>query len=392
MLKLLLNLLLKQPPKLSKRLFILLPMLAIPLLSVAEAPKSTTAIAALTVTAIKPQLADFPQKISANGNIAAWQEAIIGSEANGLRLVEVKVNVGDVVKKGQLLADFATETIDADLMQAKASLLEAEATGREAINNADRARTLQNTGAMSSQQIEQYTTAAETARARIEVAKAAAHTQQIRLRQTKIYAPDSGIISARNATVGAVVGAGTELFRLIRQSRLEWRAEVISSDLPKIKIGMKADIVAADGSHLIGKVRKLAPTVDTQTRNTIVYVDLPPNSVKAGMFARGDFAMGQTNTIAIPQQSLVLRDGFNYVFVLKIVKNQATKANLTKVSQVKVKTGKRIGNLVEIVSGITSDQSIVASGGAFLSDNDTVKVVNASEIKSMPAKKLMQLK
>jgi HlyD family secretion protein len=392
MLKLLLNLLLKQPPKLSKRLFILLPMLAIPLLSVAEAPKSTTATAALTVTAIKPQLADFPQKISANGNIAAWQEAIIGSEANGLRLVEVKVNVGDVVKKGQLLADFATETIDADLMQAKASLLEAEATGREAINNADRARTLQNTGAMSSQQIEQYTTAAETARARIEVAKAAAHTQQIRLRQTKIYAPDSGIISARNATVGAVVGAGTELFRLIRQSRLEWRAEVISSDLPKIKIGMKADIVAADGSHLIGKVRKLAPTVDTQTRNTIVYVDLPPNSVKAGMFARGDFAMGQTNTIAIPQQSLVLRDGFNYVFVLKIVKNQATNANLTKVSQVKVKTGKRIGNLVEIVSGITSDQSIVASGGAFLSDNDTVKVVKASEIKSMPAKKLMQLK
>ncbi len=392
MLKLLLNLLLKQPPKLSKRLFILLPMLAIPLLSVAETPKSTAATPALTVTVIKPQLADFPQKISANGNIAAWQEAIIGSEANGLRLTNVLVNVGDVVKKGQLLADFATETIDADLMQAKASLLEAEATGREAINNADRARTLLNTGAMSSQQIEQYTTAAETAKARIEVAKAAVHTQQIRLKQTRIYAPDSGIISARNATVGAVVGAGTELFRLIRQSRLEWRAEVISSDLPKIKIGMKADVVAADGSHLIGKVRKLAPTVDTQTRNTIVYVDLATNTVKAGMFAKGDFAMGQTNTIAIPQQALMLRDGFNYVFVLKTVKNKDTKVNETKVNQVKVQTGKRVGNLVEIVSGITASQSIVASGGAFLSDNDTVKVVNALEIKGMPVKKLMQIK
>jgi RND family efflux transporter MFP subunit len=366
-------------------------MLAIPLLSVAETPKSTAATAALTVTVIKPQLADFPQKISANGNIAAWQEAIIGSEANGLRLTNVLVNVGDVVKKGQLLAAFATETIEADLMQAKASLLEAEATGREAINNADRARTLQNTGAMSSQQIEQYTTAAETAKARIEVAKAAVHTQQIRLRQTNIYAPDSGIISARNATVGAVVGAGTELFRLIRQSRLEWRAEVISSDLPKIKIGMKANIIAADGSHLIGKVRKLSPTVDTQTRNTIVYVDLPMNSVKAGMFAKGDFALGQTNTIAIPQQALVLRDGFNYVFVLNNSKNKSTKtnevkANEIKVSQVKVLTGKRVGNLVEIVSGITSEQSIVASGGAFLSDGDTVKLVNA-----MPVKKLMQL-
>ncbi len=387
-----LNLLLSMPKNHNKRWLILLPMLALPYFGFAETPKATSVTPALTVTVIKPQLASFPQKISANGNIAAWQEAIIGSEASGLGLVNVLVNVGDVVKKGQLLADFATETIDADLMQAKASLLEAEATGREAINNADRARTLQNTGAMSNQQIEQYTTAAETAKARIEVAKAAVNTQQIRLKQTRIYAPDSGIISARNATVGAVVGAGTELFRLIRQSRLEWRAEVISSDLPKIKIGMQANIIAADGSHLIGKVRKLSPTVDMQTRNTIVYVDLPANSVKAGMFAKGDFLMGQSNTLAVPQQALVLRDGFNYVFVLKNTKGEQAKVGQVKVGQIKVQTGKRVDNLVEIVSGLTANQSIVASGGAFLSDNDTVKVVNATAINSTPAKKLMQLK
>ena len=383
---------LNRVPKLNKGLFILLPMLALFLFSMAffsmaETPKSTSITPALTVTVIKPQLANFPQQLSANGNIAAWQEAVIGSEANGLRLTDVLVNVGDGVKKGELLADFATETIDADLMQAKASLLEAEATGREAINNADRARTLQNTGAMSNQQIEQYTTAAETAKARIEVAKAAVNTQQIRLKQTKIFAPDSGVISARNATVGAVVSAGTELFRLIRQSRLEWRAEVISSDLPKIKIGMLANIIAADGSRLTGKVRKISPMVDMQTRNTIVYVDLPANSVKAGMFAKGDFAMGQSNTLSIPQQALMLRDGFNYVFVVKNMKNQQA-----KVGQIKVQTGKRFGNLVEVVSGLTANQNIVASGGAFLSDNDMVKVVNAELAKGAPAKKLMQLK
>ena len=378
---------LNRVPKLHKGLCILLPMLALSFVSIAETPKPTNVTPALTVTVIKPQLTKFPQQLSANGNIAAWQEAIIGSEANGLRLTNVLVNVGDLVKKGQLLADFATETIDADLMQAKASLLEAEATGREAINNADRARTLQNTGAMSNQQIEQYTTAAETAKARIEVAKAAVNTQQIRLKQTKIFAPDSGVISARNATVGAVVGAGAELFRLIRQSRLEWRAEVISSDLPKIKIGMLANIIAADGSRLTGKVRKLSPTVDMQTRNTIVYVDLPANSVKAGMFAKGDFAMGQSNALSVPQQAVVLRDGFNYVFVVKNMKNQQA-----KVGQIKVQTGKRIGNLVEIVSGLTANQSIVASGGAFLSDNDTVKIVNVALPNSMSAKKLTQLK
>lgn len=387
-----LNLLLSMPKKLNKRWLILLPILALPYFGFAETPKASSVTPALTVTVIKPQLTNFPQKISANGNIAAWQEAIIGSEANGLRLVNVLVNVGDVVKKGQLLADFATETIDADLMQSKASLLEAEATGREAINNADRARTLQNTGAMSNQQIEQYTTAAETAKARIEVAKAAVNTQQIRLKQTRIFAPDSGIISARNATVGAVVGSGTELFRLIRQSRLEWRAEVISSDLPQIKIGMQANIIAADGSRLTGKVRKVSPMVDMLTRNTIVYVDLPTNNIKAGMFAKGDFLIGQSNTLAVPQQALVLRDGFNYAFVLKNNKGQQVKVGQMKVGQIKVQTGKRVGNLVEIVSGLTADQNIVASGGAFLSDNDTVKVVNAVATNAVPVKKLMQLK
>ena len=127
--------------------------------------------------------------------------------------------------------------------------------------------------------------------------------------------------------------------------------------------------------------------VDMQTRNTIVYVDLPANSVKAGMFARGDFAMGQSNTLSIPQQALLLRDGFNYVFVVKNMKNQQA-----KVGQIKVQTGKRFGNLVEVVSGLTANQNIVASGGAFLSDNDMVKVVNAELAKGAPAKKLMQLK
>lgn len=368
----------------AKWLLLSLPLLLLASVysSAEQAKDATQATTALTVSLTQPQQTVLPLKLFATGNVAAWQEAIIGSEANGLRLTDVLVNVGDVVKKGQLLADFSEESITADLNQAKASLMEAEAQSREAINNADRARTLQNTGAMSSQQIEQYTTAAETTKARIEVAKAAVATQQIRLKNTKIYAPDSGIISARNATVGAVVGAGSELFRLIRQSRLEWRAEVVSSDLPKIKSGMQANISTGDGSNLKGKVRKISPTVDIQTRNTLVYVDLPSNSsAKAGMFAKGEFMLGQTTALAVPQQTLVMRDGFTYVFT---VKNDHGK-QIAK--QTKVQTGNRIGNLVEIISGLQENQAIVASGGAFLSDNDVVKVVATSSapLKSAPS-------
>lgn len=355
----------------SKLLLLILPLLILaPVIGFAEkTPEVLSTTPALTVTLTQAQQTVLPLKISANGNIAAWQEAIIGSEASGLRLTQVLVNVGDVVKKGQLLATLSAESIEAELNQAKASLMEAEAQGREAINNADRARTLQNTGAMSNQQIDQYTTASDVAKARIEVAKANITTQQIRLKNTQVYAPDSGVISSRSATVGAVLGAGSELFKLIRQNRLEWRAEVVSSDLTKIKVGTQANIIAADGASFKGKVRMISPTVDMPSRNTLIYVDLPANSTaKAGMFAKGEFILGQSSTLALPQQVLVLRDGFTYVFA---VKNENGK-KIAK--QIKVQTGRRTGNLVEIISGITANQQLVATGGAFLSDNDLVKI------------------
>jgi RND family efflux transporter MFP subunit len=362
----------------NKFVLLVLPILILaPMLGLAEKTNATTsATAALTVTLTQAQQTVLPLKISANGNIAAWQEAIIGTEANGLRLTQVLVNVGDMIKKGQLLATFSAESIQAELNQAKASLMEAEAQGREAINNAERARTLQNTGAMSNQQIDQYTTAADTARARIEVAKASVATQEIRLRNTRIYAPDSGVISSRSATVGAVMGAGSELFKLIRQNRLEWRAEVVSADLTKIKTGIQANVTAADGSSFKGKVRTISPTVDMQTRNTLVYVDLPKNSsAKAGMFAKGEFILGQSSSLALPQQVLVLRDGFTYVFAVKTVNGK----KLAK--QIKVKTGRRMGNFVEIISGLEPNQQLVATGGAFLSDNDLVKIAPQAGVK-----------
>ncbi|MBC7994906.1 MAG: efflux transporter periplasmic adaptor subunit, partial [Rhizobacter sp.] len=123
---------------------------------------------ALTVTVTQPQAANLPLKISANGNIAAWQEASVGTEANGLRLAEVRANVGDVVKKGQVLAVFAADTVMADVAQAKAAVAEAEATLAEAAANAQRARDLQPAGALSGQQINNYLTTERTAQARLE--------------------------------------------------------------------------------------------------------------------------------------------------------------------------------------------------------------------------------
>ena len=326
---------------------------------------------ALTVTSGQPQQSRLPVRLAANGTITAWQDAIIGAEANGLRLTEVRVNVGDVVRKGQVLATFAGDAAKAEVAQARAALMEAEANAADAANNAERARTLSQTGALSTQQINQYLTTDKTAKAKAEAARATLNAQQLREKYTRVLAPDNGVISARTATVGAVVGTGTELFRMIRQGRLEWRAEVTSADLGRITAGTLATVTAASGAQLKGRVRTIAPTVDPLTRSALVYVDLPAspgNSMpaKAGMFARGEFELGSTAALTVPQQSVVVRDGFDYVFALGADNRTA---------QLKVQTGRRVGDQVEVLSGLRPDTRIAVQGAGFLNDGDLVKVV-----------------
>ena len=259
---------------------------------------------ALTVTTAKPEQSRLPLSLAANGNVAAWQEAVIGSESK-------------------------------------------------------RARALQSSGALSEQQITQYITAERTAAARVASAKATLAQQQLRLKHTKIVAPDAGLISARSATVGAVAGVGTEMFRMIRQGRLEWRAEVTAAELPRIKPGQKV------------VVRTVAPTVDAQSRVALVYVDLPPAlsanaPLKAGMFASGQFALGESAALTVPQQAVAVRDGFAYVFRLNTD---------GRVSQLKVTTGRRLGDRVEVTGGLPADALVVTSGAGFLNDGDLARNV-----------------
>lgn len=336
----------------------------------AAAPKP-----ALTVSVAAPEAGELANTLPANGNVTAWQEASVGSESNGLRLAEVRVNVGDVVKKGQVLATFSPETVNADVAQAKATLAEAKANAADAAGNAARARTLEKTGALSQQQINQYQTTEQTAKAKVEAAEAALAAQQVRGRNTQVQAPDDGVISARTATVGSVVASGTELFKLIRGGRLEWRAEVTSSELGRIAPGTPVALVSATGAVVQGKVRTIAPTVDPQTRNALVYVDLPTvqqnAAIKAGMFARGDFLLGRSAAWTVPQASIVPRDGFNFLLLLQPD---------NRVSQLKIETGRRVGDRVEVLTKLPADARVVVQGAGFLNDGDLVRVSTA-EIK-----------
>lgn len=330
------------------------------------APSAGQAALAVSTTGLQP--ATFPVRIAANGSISAWQEASVGTEANGLRLTQVLVNVGDTVRRGQPLARFAAETIEAELAQSRAAVAEAEAALAEAGANARRAQVLQESGALSGQQIEQYLTAERTLQARVDAARAVERTQQLRLAHTHISAPDDGVISARTATVGAVLPAGQELFRLIRGGRLEWRAEVAAADLARLAPGQKARITLAGADAIEGRLRMLSPVVDVQTRNGLAYVDLPPGgSARAGMFARGEITLGTAPVQTLPHGAVQLRDGFSYV--MRVEPD-------SRVTQVRVEAGRRLGNQVEITGGLQPADRVVASGVDFLGDGDLVRIVD----------------
>ena len=339
---------------------------------------TTAQKAALTVTVVSPQQQNWKQTFTANGNIAAWQEVVIGSELSGQRLTQVNVNVGDEVRRGQVLAEINSDTIRADLAAAKASYAEAQAVLADAMTNNRRIQQLKNTGAISAQEATQYQTSQSTAQAKLDAAKAQIESNQLRLAQTRVVSPDNGVISARTATVGSLAQTGQELFRLIRDHRLEWRAEVTTSDLYKLKQGMTARIISPDPTQpaVTGKVRMIAPVIDPQTRYGLVYVDIPTTqAVRMGMFVKGEFDLGQKAALTVPQTALLLRDGFSYVFIVN---------DNNRVTQQKVSVGRRLGDRVEILD-LAPNVKVVSSGTGFLADGDLVSI--AKDIPDTPLTK-----
>ncbi len=333
------------------------------------AQESATPVAVMSVALTHAVSSILPARVPATGDVAAWQEAIIGTEADGLRLTEVKVNVGDTVSSGQVLALLHGDIIEAELAEARAAVVQAKAEAREADTNLQRARNLGGAGVMSAQEAGRYAAAAETARARLDAMQAVEQRSRLRLAQTRVLAPSDGIITVRTATVGAVAASGQELFRLIKDGRLEWRAVVSVADLEKLEPEQIAWITAPDRAPIQGKLRMVGPVIDTETRSGLVFVDLPRDSpVRAGEFVRGHFETGDGPALTLPQTAVLMRDGFNYVMRVG--------SDSTVILQ-KVSIGRRMEDRVEITAGLSDSEQVIASGLNFLNAGDTVRVVDS---------------
>ena len=253
--------------------------------------------AALTVSETTVTETEWPEIIKATGSISAWQEAVIGTEVSEQRLVAVLADVGDIVKKGQILARFNSDTLMAEYAELKANWIAAE-------SNQKRALTLKGSGAMSDQTIEDYVNQAAVAKAQMAV-------KALQLKYADVVAPDDGVISARSATLGAVGSAGDELFRLIRQNRLEWRGELTVGQAARVSQGQPVALTLPNGNKPEGSIRKIAPSFNPETRMITIFVDIKTDSnARAGMYAEGEIMLGRQTAMSVPAKSVVGRSRY----------------------------------------------------------------------------------
>lgn len=334
----------------------------------AEASGPSAVVSAMTVDVVTPERREWSRTLQASGPVAAWQEIIVSPETGGYRIAELLVDVGAVVRRGQVLARLADDSLQVDLRKQQAVVAQSRSSLEQANANVRRAEVVGTTGSLSEQQTEEYRITQASARATLQSSQADLDSVKLKLAQTRILAADDGVVSSRTGVVGNVVSAGAELFRLVRQGRLEWRPELDARQLASVQPGQVAELTLPDGTRMQGKVRVAAPTLSTTTGRAAVYVSLDSGSAaRAGMFATGLLRLDTTPALTLPQTAVVMRDGRTYVYLVDAA---------GKVSSQVVATGRRQDDRVELLTPLPAGARVVASGGAFLSDGVQVTVTS----------------
>jgi RND family efflux transporter MFP subunit len=371
-----------------------------------------SASASLRVSLVKASASSEPGSLNANGQIAARNLVLIGAELSGVRIQSVHAELGDWVQPGQLLAKLDDRVIQVELRQAGAQVAQAKASLATARADATRGAVLRKKGLVSERDVEQVQAALLSAQAQIEIANANKAAVALRLSFTDIRAPQKGWISARSAQAGQLLTPGTNLFTLIENGELEWRAEVFEQDLNRISIGTAVELLPPQSQQqkkpgysessqviLIGKVRSLGVEVDPAKRTVLVLVQLnwpamrrqasDSYGVQAGSYANGRFILKSEPILTLPSAAIVERDGYSYVYVAIA---DPAKPGLSTAKSVRVEIVKRMGTRVALAQsgGFSFDasQSVIASGGGFLADGDRIQVVpDAAAIPAISAPK-----
>lgn len=335
-----------------------------------ESSKEAEPAKTLAVNVITVGQQAVTEQLRLSGSVAPWEEVRLGVELSGSRVQSVHVETGALVHKGDVLLKLDTRLLDMERQQMDAQLAQARANLDLAQANARRARDMLAKKVISTQQAEEWMAGEKTSAAALQVAEAAVDAARLRQEFAVLRAPHDGVIATRTVDPGQIVNPGDVLMTLVRDARLEWRAEVTEADLLAIEPGQTVALTCPDGAAVTGTVRTRSPGLDARTRTGLVYADLPePKGLRAGMFVEGMISLGQVNALRVPSSALLLRDGFAYVFVVD---------DANKVHERRIELGARQDGWVQVRGGVSAGERIVSKGAAFLGDGDLVRVVEGS--------------
>ena len=326
--------------------------------------------ASLTITTATARIGTLDRTVEASGTVAAWQDVSVGAETGGLTVVRLLVDEGDYVRQGQLLLQMNDSLLVAQLRQRQASLASAKAQLAQATADLARARDLKAQGYLAQAALDAKIAAQQTAAANVDLAQAALSETNARLAQASVRAPVSGLIASRSVVPGQIVTAGAQLFRLVRDGRLELNAQVPESELAAVRAGQSAIVSTSEVGQTAARVRIVTPQIDPQTRVGLARVALlDRGAFRPGMFAKAVISVGAQQAVLAPQSSILYRDNKPGLFVIDAQGVAHFRA---------VVTGARSGDYVEIRQGLQAGEKVALQGAGFLSEGDRVKVVAAA--------------
>ena len=340
--------------------------------------KAKKPVAAQTVSVAPVAVLPLPRVVNASGTISAWEEVPVGAETGGLTATAVNAEEGQFVRQGQILVALNDTLLRAQLRQQDASVTSARATLAEAEASLKRSRELLAKGFLSQASLDTATARQATAAAQVAAAEAARGETVARVAQASIRAPVSGLIVRRTVTKGQIVSAGSELFRIVRDGRLELDAEIPETDLGVVKAGMPASITSEQVGQAEGRVRLVTSEVDAQTRLGVARIALTAmGSFRPGMFARAQIQAGDQASPVVPSAAILYRQNQPGVFMV----DANRKAQFRKVAIV-ARTGD-----ITAVSGVSAGEEVVVDGAGFLGDGDAVSVAVRKPAPSLQAAK-----
>ncbi len=301
----------------------------------------------------------------ADASIAQEKAGLVRAQANLNNALQNSQRYTDLVRQGAVSAQ------DAGNRDTDAKLAEADVRSAEQRVRAAQFSHSQATQRFNMAQIGGRKEDVQMSRATVSASQATVRQLEAQIAQTIIRSPVDGLIMKRDAHLGDITSSGKSLFSIVRDNRLELRAQVAELELNRLHPGMIVDITdSASGSASVkATVREISPLIDQDTRLGTVRIDVPASAgFKPGNFVRGDIRVGNSLALTIPSQAVLTKNDESFAFVLN-PENQAQ-------SRI-VKTGTRDANLVEIVDGLSVNDIVVVKGAGFVKDGDYVRVGTA---------------